>query len=187
MNLLAMSAAVLALLIYIPTTVLVWRGELVLNLATFMLWGLLDAIAAASMFVKGGNWELPAAYVAGVACVLAAMIKARTFTWTWVETVTTVLVAASIIVWMFSGPVMATVVSTSAMLFASMPQIKDTWQKPQESTLWVWVAYLVVNTMSTVAGNDWSISERFYPAACTILTTVMVLLCLRKFRTPVAQ
>ncbi|KND50898.1 MAG: hypothetical protein AB202_00635 [Parcubacteria bacterium C7867-007] len=179
-----MSAAALAIIIYLPTSIQVWQGKMKLNLATFLLWGVLDAIAALSIYVKGGNWALPAAYVAGVLLVIVAMLRARTFTWTRFETITTFMVAISIGVWMISGPVMATVVSTTAMVLAGIPQVKDAWQKPWEATVWVWFAYFVVNVMSTVAGKDWSISERFYPAACSVLTAIMVVLAMRKFWVP---
>lgn len=180
MNLLAKSAAILAILIYVPTSYQVWRGQMKLNLATFLLWGALDAIAAGSMFVKGGNWSLPAAYVAGVALVIVAMLKARTFTWNKLETITSILVGVSIIVWLTAGPVMATLVSSCSMAIATIPQIWDTVRKPQECTLWVWFAYLIVNIMSTMAGKDWSVSERFYPTTCAVLTGIIFLLGLRK-------
>lgn len=184
MNLLAKSAATLAILVYFPTTYQVLRGKMKLNLATFLLWGALDAIAAGSIFAKGGNWTLPAAYVVGVLVVIIAMLKARTFDWGRLETITSVMVGISILVWMFVGPVMATIVSSCSMAIATVPQVWDTWRKPQECTLWMWFVFLVINVMSTMAGKDWSVSERFYPATCTILTGVIFLLGLRKLSRP---
>lgn len=181
MNILALTVAILALVIYIPTTVQVWRGKMVLNGATFVMWGLLDAIAAASIYVKGGNWLLPAAYVLGCALVIAAIIKVKSFTWTKVETFTAFLVFISMMVWWISGPVMATVASTAGVVIAGLPQTWDIWRKPEQSTLWVWAAYAFVNILSTIAGKDWSISERLYPGSCAVLTIVMVALTLRKF------
>ncbi|MBA3789305.1 hypothetical protein H0X32_02840 [Patescibacteria group bacterium] len=186
MNLLAFAAATLAVVVYIPTTIQVWRGKMQLNAASFLLWGLLDFIVAASIFVKGGNWLLPAAYVFGCSLVGVAILKSRTFKWTRLETVTSSLVLISIFVWWRSGPVMDTIISTAAVITAGLLQVWDIWRKPRESTLWLWVAYSIVNGLSTIAGKDWSISERFYPASCTVLTVVMVLLTLRKFgRVPI--
>jgi hypothetical protein len=158
---------------------------MVLNGATFGLWGLLDGIAASSLFVSRGNWFLPAAYVLGAGLVIAAIVKTKSFIWTKVETFTALLVIISIMVWWLSGPVMATVASTAAVVIAGLPQIWDIWRKPEESTLWVWAAYSLVNVLSTYAGKDWSISERLYPGACAVLTIVMVVLTVRKFyKTP---
>ena len=182
MNILAIVAAVLALSMYVPLCIQLWTGKISQNLATFILWGLLDGIAAGSIYLQGGNYLLPAFYVLGCIAVIASIIKARCVRWTRIETVTAIMVLVCIVVWYFVGNMWATIVSTLAVATAGIPQLIDTWRRPEESAPFTYVGFTVANLLTVVAGKDWSIAERFYPGVCTILTLAFVVLAFRKFQ-----
>lgn len=175
MNAYALTGAAIATLVYIPLTVQVWRKQLEQNFATFFLWGLLDAIAAGSIFLKGGNYVLPAMYVVLCGGVPIAILRSRTFVWTWVETMTALLVIGCIIVWAEAGDREATIASTIAVGIAGMPQLVDFWRKPFDGPVYSYVGFTFANGISILAGKNWSIEERFYPTFNTGLTILFVL------------
>jgi hypothetical protein len=177
---LAILGAAIAALMYVRLTIQVLRG-LEQNFATYALWGVLDAVAAGSLWMQSGNFLLPAVYVVSCCAVLYAILRARTFTWGWRETATSFFVIASIIVWLFVSNEMATVVSTAGVVAAGLPQLYDIWKKPREAPVFAYVGFAVANMLSTLAGHDWSVQERLYGGACTILTIVLVIIGARKW------
>jgi hypothetical protein len=165
---------------YIPLTVKAWKG-LPQNFATYMLWGLLDAIVAGSIILKHGNFMLPAAYVLCCVALLVAILRAGTFKWGRMEWIVSLLVVISAIVWMFVGDRAATVVSTTGVALASIPQLVDFWHKPRHAPIVEYIGFTVGNTLSIIAGKNWSVEERFYPTVCTALTLLFVLVAARKW------
>ncbi len=156
-------------------------GDVEQNLATYLLWAALDGIAAGSTFVKGGNWMLPAFYTFVGVVTSATIWKIGKFSWTKLETQVSVSVSVCIIVWGFSGPWYATILSTFGMFLAGTAQIKDAWLKPETSPIWVYVGSSFANLMNTVGGRNWAVEERFYPFWCTILTGLVVVATLRRY------
>lgn len=149
MNLLALASAVLALLMYIPLCYQIWTGKTTQNLATFILWGLLDAIAAGSTILERGNFLLPLFYTLGATSVIICLIRARAVKWTWLETLISVLVVICIIVWKTVGNEMTIIVSTLAMAIASVPQLVDAWKNPHNNPVLVYVGFMTANALGT--------------------------------------
>ena len=181
MNAYALLGAAFAVLAYIPLTTKVWKKILKQNFATYLLWGLLDVVAAGSIWMKGGNFLLPAIYVGLCCSVLAGILRTRTFSWGRDETITTAFVVLSIIVWILVSDEMATIVSTLGCVAAGYPQLKDLWKNPRGAPVLEYLGFTLANGLSTVAGHNWSIQERFYPAVCTGLVIVFVILGARKW------
>lgn len=177
-------SSALGLSCYAPLCYQIWTGKITQNMATFILWGLLDGIAAGSIFLEGGNFWLPMFYSLGCVFVIASILKSGSMKWTWLETFISILVAICIIVWLLVGNTWATIVSTLAVVIASVPMIVDLWLKPADSAPFTYSAFVLANFLAFLAGKDWSIAERFYPGVCTILTLSFVVLAFRKFRKP---
>jgi hypothetical protein len=181
MNTYALLGAVIAVLAYIPLTHGVWKGTITQNFATYALWGALDAIAAVSIVLKEGNFLLPAMYVLLSVGVAAGILRTRTFSWTWLETLISGLVVLCIIIWATSGDRAATIASSLAVVIASIPQFVEFWKKPKEAPMWTYAAFTLANGVSILAGKDWSVEERFYPTVCTIATALFVLTAARRY------
>ncbi|MEK7100929.1 MAG: hypothetical protein AAB921_02405 [Patescibacteria group bacterium] len=181
MNAFAIAGALVAVGMYIPLTVNVWNKKLEQNFATFLLWGLLDSIAAGAIFFDGGNFLLPLIYAVLCFGVLIAILRARTFSWSWRESVASAFVIISIVAWFFVSNELATILSTAGLTVASLPQLYDFWKKPQNMPLLTYAGFTAANGLSTIAGADWSIQERLYPASSMIVTIVFVLVGCRKW------
>ena len=175
MNIYVLGGAAMAFISYIPLTIAVWRKTLKQNFATYALWGLLDTIAAGSIMLKGGNFLLPAMYVACCFGILIGILRTRTFSWGKLETLISVLVVISIGVWMLVGDREATIVSSVGVGLAGLPQLVDFWKKPVGAPLLEYIGFSIANGLSLYGGADWSISERFYSSVCLALTLSFVL------------
>lgn len=201
-TILSYTSAVIAAVVYLPLTYKVWTGRLTQNFATYFLWGLLDAIAGASIWLKGGNFLLPALYALLSFGVIAAIIRAGLkatahqklphgllhpaqlaqfvrrvapgIKWSWRESVTSTFVVGSIIVWCFLSNEAATVASTAGVIAAGLPQLYDVWKRPRRAPVLEYIGFTAANALSTMAGHDWSIQERLYGGSCTILTIIFV-------------
>ena len=174
-------STVVALCLYLPLAWQILKGQVKQNLATWLLWGTLDAIAAVSIFVQGGNWHLPAAYVVGCTFTIICMIRARVLAWTRFETIVSIMVIACLIGWKMSGPWLATVLSTTGLVLATVPQIKDAYKAPHEMPFLIYVGYTFVNVLSTIGGKAWTVEERLYPVSAAICCVVIVMVSGRKF------
>ena len=75
---------------------------------------------------------------------------------------------------------MATISSTLAVVIAGLPQIKDSWKKPDRPTSFIYLGYTVVNTLFFFGGKTWSIEERFYPGCMIGLCLVITLVAFRE-------
>lgn len=181
MNALSLSAGIIALTINVLLCVQVLSGKVKQNFATWALWGVIDAIVAATIICQDGNFLLPAAYALGSLAVAVAILKSKEFKWTWFETMMTCFAAICLAIWSVSGAKVATVASTLAIVFAGTPQALAAYKKPWDQPFWAYVGFLVAAALSTAGGRDWSIEERFYPATCAVLTFVVVVFIARKF------
>lgn len=177
-----LAGSILALLIYFPLWKQIRSGEAKQNYLTWILWGLLDFIVAATIIVQHGNWLLPITYGFGSLITFYFILKAgEKASWTWFETMVVSLVIASMVIWYFSGSKIATIASTSAMLIAGIPQLIDTYKKPHEMPLLAYFGYFIANCLSTAGGKNWSIEERFYPTGAAIFCLLIALLSARKY------
>ena len=183
MNFWILSGSLLAFLTYFP----LWKqirsdeDEVEQNFLTWFLWGILDLIIAIALIIQGGNFLLVSVYAAGGLVSAFFIWRINGFSWTWFDLFVVFLVFVSMVIWYHSGEWMATIVSTIAMLIASIPQLVDAWKKPENMPLVAYFSYFVANVLTTVGGQDWSVKERFYPATCAVLCLLFVLFAARRF------
>jgi len=171
--------------VYLALWVQIWLGISRQNFPTWTLWAIMDGITAASIILQSGNYILPAVYATGSLITAASIfIKTRTVKWTWVETMVVTLVIACFVVWRLSGPRMATIAGTIAVIIAGIPQAIDMWKRPWESSFLAYLGFFVANALSTFGGKDWSIEERFYPGLCAVFCLIIVAVIARKFWMP---
>lgn len=179
MNIYQKVSVAVALSLYLPMGVQILTGAVKQNLATFFLWGALDAVAAAAIYVQGGNYQLPAAYVLGCIITILCILKARTFSWTSYETKVSFMVVFCIVAWALSGPWYATIFSTTGVVVAGLPQLKDSWLDSKKSPLLIYLGFTFANAMSVLGGKGWTVEERLYPTACVALCGLIVMASMR--------
>lgn len=173
-------SSVLALVLYVPLCIQLLSGKVKQNLATWLLWSILDGVAAGTLIVQGGNFWLATTYTLGSAVATLCILKSKMVKWTWFENFVSLLVIICIIVWISSGSKVATIASTLAMFIAGIPQLIETMRKPHETPILIYFGYFIANSLSILGGKDWTIQERFYSSSAAIYCFILVLFAMRK-------
>lgn len=150
------------------------------NVATWLMWFILDVAITVNMF-SAGNKEawLPLGFAVGAFFVTAVLISKGNWKWGFVEITCAVASTAAMILWHFSSPNAAVVISCVAMWIASIPIIRDTWKMPDRSLWWFWGTAAVCGLITIVVAKSWSIEERFFPASVCTFNSLMTILVLR--------
>jgi hypothetical protein len=176
------TSVLLALFLYYPLIAGILRVQnpIEQNVATWILWVALDAIALISVIQQNGNYLLLAVYcIAGTAVVYCLLYK-KLFKWTKFESFVLVLVVICLIIWGLSGSRGATIASTIAVWISGCPQIRDSWRKPDRTTGLIYVGFTVANGLSFLGGEAWTIEETFYPGMMTTLCAAIAVAALRR-------
>ncbi len=173
-------AGVIGIIAYIILIVGILKTKMEQSFAAFLLWAMLDLIATITTILQDGNFWLPLSNVTGSAVITILLVIKKQVSWSRVETMTSVLVAICLLVWMIAGEKAGIIASSLAVVIASLPQMKETFDKPETTPASAYIVFLLGNLVSFFAGKAWTIEERFYPACSAFLCIVIVVFALRK-------
>ncbi|MEJ0032837.1 MAG: hypothetical protein WDO15_21825 [Bacteroidota bacterium] len=180
MNYLALLGGIIGLVAFLLLIINLRRSNVEQSFAAFLLWALLDVIATTTTIIQGGNYWLALSNAIGSIAITIILISKRQVLWTWIESMTTVLVIICLIVWYTSGEVAGIVASSLANLIAAIPQMVDTYKRPESTPSLPYGVFFIGNVLSLLAGGSWAIEERFYQSTSIVLTLVILLLSLRR-------
>jgi len=179
--LLKISSGVLALLMIVPLVASAIRqngaGQ---SLAMWALWALLDTTVTVSLIAQGGNFWLTAGFTLGSLVLAGVLLVKGRFFWSWVESLIAALVVVCLVIWKLSGPQVATVATTVAIVIAGVPGMIELWRSPQRAQALVWAGYTAANLLALVGGTAWSLEERFAPAVFAVQTLGLTIIGLRR-------
>lgn len=156
------------------------------NFAAFLLWAILSIVLTITVLLEEGNYWLSLGNVLGETAIAVLLFIKKQISWTWIETLTAVLLVACLIIWFFVGEIAAIVSASIATLIASIPQVVSTYKKPSTTPTGIYVAFLLANLLSLYAGKAWSIEERFYPSSAALLCFIITLFSMKKLYKPLA-
>src|SRR3989344_6140324 len=185
-NTFVLAGGILALIAYLPLWWKLWSGSATQNLATWILWTMLDCIIAASIIFQDGNFLLSVMYAIGSAITVLCIVRSGvTYQWSWLDTLTASLVLGSMLIWYFSGDAKtATVASTGAIVIAGIPQLSDAWKNPRDMPILVFWGYLIANCLSAAGGASWGIEARIFPTVMAMFSAAMILIATRRLWFP---
>jgi hypothetical protein len=173
---------VLGLFAFALLIIALFRTKTEQSFAAFFLWALLDLIATITTIIEGGNYWLALANAVGSSAITVILIVKRQVSWSWVESMTAVLVIICLVVWYTAGERAGIVASSLAVVIASIPQMVDTYRKPEATPTLVYVVFLVANIISVIGGSAWTIEERFYQCCGVFLCFMIATFSLKKFK-----
>lgn len=150
------------------------------SFAAFLLWALLDIIATITTILEHGNYWLALSNAIGSTVITLLLIYKKQVSWSWIESMTALLVVVCLIVWYTTGEQAGIIASSLAVVIASVPQMVDTYKKPETTPLGVYLVFLTANFVALIAGTAWTIEERFYACCGIFLCGVIVVFSLRK-------
>lgn len=181
-NFLQPIAGVVSLITYFCLFTVLLKNKAEQNFVAFMLWAILSIITTITIFIESGNFWLSLGNVIGETAITILLVVKRQMAWSWIETMTGILVAVCLLIWFFAGEKAAIIFSGLATTMASIPQMVSTYKKPSLTPTGIYVAFLMANIISLYAGKSWTIEERFYPACAVFLCLSIVLISMRNLK-----
>jgi hypothetical protein len=170
--------------LYLPLYRRTKAGTTPMNIATFLLWAVLDSILTASTFLQGGNFLLPLLFAFGAMAMVHAIRHSGVWEWKWKEWMATIFVAGSILVWCRAGTELAIVVAASGSFAGGLPMLFSNWKNPREAPLDLYFGFLFGNALSLstlTIGTRFTVEGHFFGAIGTVLTAGFVLAALRRW------
>lgn len=165
-----------------------WTGKEYQNPATFLLWGVLNAIATTSLWLAGSSTFWLVAFYTVSSLAMAGVLSRKGWRrWEFPEWLAALMVLISIAVWWASDAKMAAVASTFGIIVAAIPLLNDLRKDPRRSPFREYVELTLANSITFAAAKNWSVEEMFYPGACIILMLVTLWLSARQFFSPYRQ
>ncbi len=180
MNYWEIASILLLIPLYPILAVQVLSNEEDQNIATWISWALLDGEVAFFLFLQGGNWTLPFGFSLGSIVIVSCLVKKNIFKWTWVETVALVIVGICLTIYFFVDPITAIVVTTTGVIFGTIPQIKDAWKDAEKSPILCYIGFGTSCFLSTIGGADWSVEGRLYSTVCGVLCSIIVVVSITR-------
>lgn len=173
-------AGIVGITAYIPLITGIIKSKIEQSFAAFLLWAMIDTIASITTILEKGNYWLPLANTAGSSIIALLLAIKKQVSWTWVETMTTVLVVVCLLIWYTAGETAGIISSSLAVVIASIPQMVATYRSPSTTPTMPYIIFLIANILSFLAGKSWTIEERFYAGCSIFLCAVIVLFSLRR-------
>lgn len=153
------------------------------SFSTFLLWAVLDGICSITDFLRDGNtWMLSTAFTFGSGIIAIQLFRQGKVKWHTDDTVVTILVFISMIIWVILGPDKGSIAATVAVLIAGLTQVKESKKvlcKKKNVQYFITWAFFLGGSLFFFFGkittdcNDF-IKERLYPAIDGIVSVFMV-------------
>jgi|JI9StandDraft_2_1071091.scaffolds.fasta_scaffold04890_3 hypothetical protein len=173
----------IGILAYALLIIALFRTKTEQSFAAFLLWALLDGIATVTTILEHGNYWLALSNAIGSTVITILLMYKKQVSWSWVESMTAVLVVICLIIWYTTGEQAGIIASSLAVVIASIPQMVDTYKKPEATPTYIYLVFLTANILSFIGGSAWTIEERFYQVCAIFLCVVIGVFSLRKKRT----
>ena len=115
---------------------------------------------------------------ANVAIVSAIIVQENIMNWGWVESVSVLLCALAIFLWITQSARIALVAPIVAMWIASVPLFADYLSKPQPETLWFWLSTIVACALSVAGAPKNDIAHTGMAWSALVMNGAIALLCI---------
>src|SRR5688572_13343149 len=132
----------ISILAYILLITALLRTKTEQSFAAFLLWALLDLIATITTILEHGNYWLALSNAIGSTVITILLIYKKQVSWSWIESLTAVLVIICLIIWYTTGEQAGIIASSLAVVIASVPQMVDTYKKPETTPFGVYLVFL---------------------------------------------
>lgn len=165
--------------------VFLMKNAIPLNIATWVLWTVLDVFIAYSMFKtkNPGRWMMVAlATGAGLIALISiaqlAMGKTQ-WSWSYKETITLICFVVALVFSRITQSQKAAVnAGTTAMFIAGLPTLVDAWYKPDQQNPWFW-GICTLGCFVTFLGSPRGFTAQYLPIGGMILNGLITALAMR--------
>jgi hypothetical protein len=123
-------------------TLVFWSEGINQNIASFSLYGVIDALFCASMWKAGFKKDavFPGLYAAVVTITVFVIYQNGAWHWGMIETSCSALVLLALAAWWKLGTKPAVIAGTVAISLATVPILLDGISHPEPWTWWFWIS-----------------------------------------------
>jgi len=170
-------AVILGFVSFFPYIRDILKGKTQPHLYTYIIWGIVTALAFFGQYVAGAG---PGAWTTGVMEILTLFVLALCFRYgtkdiTGFDTVLLVIALVAIIPWFLTkDPTVSIVIATLIDVCAFLPTIRKTLNDADSETLISWVVNLLRHGVAIFALTTFTLATYIYPAALLFMNAVVV-------------
>lgn len=169
--------AAVALLAYIPLLLDIWRGNIRLNIATWLIWSFVDAVLFFALLANHADAMLAGAFGIGNIIVVFAILKSGEWHWRTFETLVLTGAIISLGVWYYVSAFAATLAIVVIKYFIAIaPSLHDAYAKPEKKQFLPWLMYSIGGLLSVIGAGSWTLANSFYPTVSCLANGVMAVL-----------
>ena len=167
-------AALCAVVAYVLIIRDMLRTEVSMNIATWVIWAILDGIAFYSAWTASDRipWMI-GVFTMGAAIIAFLSLKNGTWRLGKTEWFCIGAVGISFLLWQF-GPTWVLVASTLAMFIGGIPQLMDAYRDSLSQSKLNWGLFLMSNGLSLIGANQAIMGEWFYPLVGVAFNAIMM-------------
>ena len=186
MEIVGLVGGIIALIAFIPLFIDIESGGVRLNLATWLIWTVVDTILLLAIIsAHGSALFLSSAFVLGDIIVVCMICSSRIWHWRLFETLTTTAAAVALAVWWFAGAESALISIVLIKYFIAMaPSLRDGMEKPERKQVLPWVLFTVGIALNVISAGAWSMTNSFYPSVAFVMNGTLAILHTRKAKHP---
>ncbi len=171
---------IVGVVIHIPLLFAIWKGTVRQSFASYGLWSVLDIIAAYAIFAQGGNFWLPLLFGICAGLTSFSLLCKKCFQWGHMEWLVLGLVLVCVCVQYTAGNFWAMIASVAALTIASVPQFINTYQKPDETSSFVYAVFSLASFLSLLGAKSLELEQVLYSGFALLNCGIIFLLSLRK-------
>jgi hypothetical protein len=160
--------------LYMIATIIRNGGE-GLSLSSFGLGAALAWITSFTMLKQKANPAIPMVYGLGATLTTILLLAKGRYGWTGFDTVIAILVIGCVAIWLAKGPRYALIMSVAAANIAFIPYLIMTWKNPAASPIIPNTGFLLANILAFASAKTWTLEDRLYSGASTILCALFVI------------
>lgn len=143
------------------------------------MWATLDVTIFATTIAAKRSYTLAFSYAVGAGAVFLAHLKMGAWEWTWIETLSAIGVALSVIIWQKFSADYGTIAGVSAMNIAGIPIMVMLWVHPDPQTFWLFMNTTIACGLTLAGIRPWTMRGSFLAWSGLIYNGAMVLIVLR--------
>ncbi|MBP6923978.1 MAG: hypothetical protein KBC62_01220 [Candidatus Pacebacteria bacterium] len=159
---------------------IIFQENIPQNLATWIMILFLDFLGLTLVY-KSGNKKpyLQIGWCVAAACiVLAILFSDSPWHWGSIETLSVLLCALAVTLWLKCSARIAIFAYLLAFLLSGLPLAVDFWHHPEPNTIWVWGWSMVACMLAIYGAEKRDIANTIVPWTAIGTNSILIALCL---------
>ncbi len=174
---LSTAAGILSLGSYVPYVISIVRGRTKPAKSSWMIWGMLDTIAAAGMFMTSSlNGQIVGNAIGAWIVVMLSALYGKSG-WSRLDYFCLAGAALGIALWwFFNDPRVGIFISVSIIFLGSIPTFVSAWRDETREDRLTWTMSFLAGVAATLTITAWTVEQALQPVTFLTIETAMLYL-----------